>query len=198
MMPLGGHARRRRMPYTINRYTHDLLWVVMHGHLSREHAEAYFHDMWRLLDESPCSTDLLVDGRRIAEASHGARQRTEQIAHHPHLGHIAFVVSGHHLLLFAPFVKLVSGIGLFGEETEALDYLRVSRGQSGKIALPNLPPRPETLNGAAAHLPSQPAAPIPNRTRFERPHGSGATGFLNSLSSAIEGWARIPRDRDER
>lgn len=181
------------MPYTINRYTHDLLWVVMHGHLSREHAEAYFNDMWRLLDESPRSTDLLVDGRQIAEAGHGARQRTEQIAHHPHLGHIAFVVSGHHLLLFAPFVKLVSGVGLFGEETEALDYLRVSRGAAGKIALPNPPPRPETLaHPETHHLPTSAGA-----SRFER-HGSGATGFLNSLSSALEGWARSPRDRDER
>jgi hypothetical protein len=169
----------------------------MHGHLSRDHAEAYFHDMWRLLDESPRSTDLLVDGRRMGTASHGARQRTEQIAHHPHLGQIAFVVSEHHLLLFAPFVKLVSGVGLFGGEDEALAYLQVTRGHAGKIALPNPPPNPEALNGADVHLPSQPAAPIPNGTRFERPR-TNATGFLNSLSSAIESWARTPRDRDER
>ncbi len=185
------------MPYTINRYTHDLLWVVMHGNLSRDHADAYFHDMWRLLDESPRSTDLLVDGRRMAAASHGARQRTEQIAHHPHLGHIAFVVSGHHMLLFAPFVKLVSGIGLFGEETEALDYLRVSRGQAGKITLPSPPPRPETLADPETHSPRQSTAPHANGSRFERP-AAPATGLLNSLSSVFEGWARSTRDRDER
>lgn len=186
------------MPYTINRYTHDLLWVVMQGHLSRDHAEAYFHDMWRLLDESPRATDLLVDGRRIAAASHGARQRTEQIAHHPHLGHIAFVVSEHHLLLFAPFVKLVSGVGLFGEEAEALGYLQTARGAAGKIALPHPPPRPETLAAPETHRHEQPAAPVANGSRFARPRSNGATGFLNSLASAIESWSRSPHDRDER
>jgi hypothetical protein len=160
------------MPYTINRHNPTLIWVVIHGQLSRDHAEAYFHDMWRLLDESPRPTDLLVDGRRIASAGHGARQRTEQIAHHPHLGRIAFVVSEHHLLLFAPFVKLVSGVGLFGAEQEAITFLQTARADAPAISLPNPPPRPETL--------AQPA-----------------TRFLNSLSSMVEGWGRSPRNRDD-
>ena len=86
--------------------------------------------MWALLDVSTHPLDLLVDGRRIVSAAPGARRRTEQIAHHPNLGQLAFVVSEHHLLLFAPLVKLVSGLGLFGNTHEALAYLQSTRGRS--------------------------------------------------------------------
>jgi hypothetical protein len=133
------------MPYRITRYADDLLWVVMDGQLSLDHADAYFHELWSILDGSPDPTDLLVDGRRIGGASSSARRRTEQVAHHPHLGHLAFVVSEHHMLLFAPFVKLVSGVGLFGHEYEALAYLRAARGLPpvSEADLPNLPPPAE-------------------------------------------------------
>ncbi|HMQ34103.1 MAG TPA: hypothetical protein PKD53_25445 [Chloroflexaceae bacterium] len=136
------------MPYSITRHGEHLLWVVMDGHLALHQAEGYFSEMWALLDEHPAPMDLLVDGRRIAGAAPGARRRTEQIAHHPRLGHLAFVVSEFHVLLFAPLVKLVSGVGLFGDEREALAYLGAARGTPGmaNLALPNLPPPPGATN----------------------------------------------------
>jgi hypothetical protein len=135
------------MPYSITRYAEHLIWVVMDGHLALHHAERYFNEMWDLLDTSSSPTDLLVDGRRIAGAAPGARRRTEQIAHHPNLGHLAFVVSELHMLLFAPFVKLVSGVGLFGDEHEALVFLRSARGLPpvADLALPDLAPPPAEL-----------------------------------------------------
>ncbi|MFV9504513.1 MAG: hypothetical protein AB4911_08090 [Oscillochloridaceae bacterium umkhey_bin13] len=123
------------MPYTISRHPDQLLWVVMEGHLALAQAEHYFQEMWGLLDEVGSHTDLLVDGRRIAGAAMGARRRTEQIVHHPNLGHLAFVVSEHHMLLFAPLVKLVSGVGLFGNEHEAVSYLRCARGLPPMVEL---------------------------------------------------------------
>lgn len=128
------------MPYSINRHAEHLLWVVIDGHLALHHAEGYFNEMWDLLDTSPAPTDLLVDGRRIAGAAPGARRRTEQIAHHPNLGHLAFVVGEFHLLLFAPLVRLASGVGLFGDEHEALAYLRAARGLPAVGDLPGLAP----------------------------------------------------------
>lgn len=111
------------MPYRIRRRAHDLIWVVMEEHVHLAEAERYYHEMWRLLDQCPKPTDLLVDGRRISGADRGARQRTEAIVHHKHLGRIAFIVSEHHLLIFAPLVRFVSGIGLFATEQEALRFL---------------------------------------------------------------------------
>lgn len=131
------------MPYSITRHADDLVWVEMDGHLALQQAECYFLEMWSLLDMSEQPLDLLVDGRRIAGAAPGARRRTEQVAHHPNMGHLAFVVSEHHLLLFAPLVKLVSGVGLFGDEHEALGYLCAARGRPAPtMALPELPPPP--------------------------------------------------------
>jgi hypothetical protein len=131
------------MPYSITRHADDLVWVEMDGHLALQQAECYFLEMWSLLDMSKQPLDLLVDGRRIAGAAPGARRRTEQVAHHPNMGHLAFVVSEHHLLLFAPLVKLVSGVGLFGDEHEALGYLCAARGRPAPaMALPDLPPPP--------------------------------------------------------
>lgn len=117
------------MPYSITRYAEDLVWVEIDGQLAVHHAECYFVEMWALLDATTHPLDLLVDGRRIVGAAPGARRRTEQIAHHPNLGQLAFVVSEHHLLLFAPLVKLVSGVGLFGNTQEALAYLQATRGR---------------------------------------------------------------------
>jgi hypothetical protein len=141
------------MPYSITRYAEHLIWVELEGHLTLTHAEHYFTEMWDLLDDSTVPTDLLVDGRRIAGAASGARRRTEQIAHHPNLSHLAFVVGELHLLLFAPLVKLVSGVGLFGDEHEALSYLCTARGQPAMVdlVLPHLPPPPADLP-VAPHL----------------------------------------------
>lgn len=132
------------MPYRITRHADDLIWVVMEGHLTLAHAEVYFHELWGLLDRCPHPTDLLLDGRAFGGASSSVRRRTDQIAHHPHLGHLAFVVGEAHLLLFAPFVKLVSGIGMFGSEHEAIDYLRAARGLPpvADLELPIAPPAP--------------------------------------------------------
>ena len=158
------------MPYAITRHDETLLWVVMEGQLTLSHAEEYYQELWLTLDRSPSPTDLLVDGRRMGSASMAARRRTEQIAHHPHLGHLAFVVSTHHLLIFAPFVRLVSGIGLFGHEHEALDYLRAARGLPplAEQQLPNLPPQAEPPSRDKANtrpLPPPPASRIPNSLR---------------------------------
>jgi hypothetical protein len=111
------------MPYRIRRRAEDLVWVVMEQHLLMTEAEAYYRELWQLLDSCPRRTDLLVDGRRLIGAEHGARQRTEQIARHGHLGRIAFVVAEQHLLIFSPFVRLVSKVGLFGTVPAALHYL---------------------------------------------------------------------------
>lgn len=158
------------MPYAITRHADDLLWVVMDGQLSLAQADDYFHELWAALNGSPNPTDLLVDGRCIGGASMSARRRTEQVAHHPHLGHLAFVVSTHHLLIFAPFVRLVSGIGLFGHEQEALDYLRAARGLPplAEQHLPNLPPQdePPRREPHTRPLPPAPASRVPlSRTR---------------------------------
>lgn len=157
------------MPYSINRCAEHLVWVVLEGHLALNHAERYFSEMWDLLDTTTAPTDLLVDGRQIVGAAPGARRRTEQIAHHPNLGHLAFVVSEFHMLLFAPLVKLVSGVGLFGDEHEALSYLRAARGLPPVVdlALPNLPPQPHHGEPAdrraeSHHEPFAHAAPHPH------------------------------------
>jgi hypothetical protein len=117
------------MPYQISRPAEAMLRVHMDGHIDMRQANAYFEEIWATLNGCPRPTDLLVDGRQMQSANHQARQRTEQVAHHPHLGHIAFVVSAQHLLMFAPFVWLVSGIGLFGDEEAALAYLQKERGR---------------------------------------------------------------------
>jgi hypothetical protein len=111
------------MPYRIRRRAEDLVWVVMEQHLLLTEAEAYYHELWQLLDSCPRRTDLLVDGRYLSGAEHGARRRTEQIAQHRHLGRIAFIVAEQHLLMFSPLVRLVSKVGLFGTVPAALQYL---------------------------------------------------------------------------
>jgi hypothetical protein len=140
------------MPYSITRHAEDLIWVEMEGHLALHHAECYFVEMWSILDAAVQPLDLLVDGRRIAGAAPGARRRTEQIVHHPNMGHLAFVVGEYHLLLFAPLVKLVSGIGLFGNEHEAISYLYASRGRPFPEHIrSNLPPQPDELHHHEVH-----------------------------------------------
>lgn len=117
------------MPYHFHRHQDDLLLVTIHGYLEVEHAEAYIRDLWLVLDGCPPQTDILVDGRCIEGGPSRARQRVEQIVHHPNLGHVAFVIGSNHLLIFAPLVRFVSGIGLFGDEQEAFNYLLAARGQ---------------------------------------------------------------------
>jgi hypothetical protein len=164
------------MSYQINRHTHNMLWVTMQGHMAMDHAEHYFQEMWQTLDGCPRPTDLLVDGRHMQGASNSARQRTEQIIHHPHLGHIAFVVGTHHLLLFAPLMKLVSGIGLFGDEHAALDFLVSARGTPtiASGGLPAMPPPPQEVRRIAPPPPQQ----------------SGIIGILDSWSSGLRQIAR--------
>lgn len=142
------------MPYTITRHHEDLIWVEMEGYLTLHQAESYFVELWAILDASAQPLDLLVDGRRIEGGAQGARRRTEQVVHHANLGHMAFVVGEYHLLIFAPFVKLVSGIGLFGNEHEALSYLCAARGRPApERAFMHIPPPP-----SAHELPPLPAA----------------------------------------
>lgn len=116
------------MSYTIALHEADLLWVTLQGQMDQHEAECYLNEIWKILSRCPCPTCLLVDGRQIGNVSRSAQRRTDQVARHPHIGHIAFVVRQQHLLLFAPLVKLVSGIGMFGNENSALDYLREVRG----------------------------------------------------------------------
>lgn len=129
--------------YEINRHAHDLVLVRLQGHMAMEHAERYFQEIWRTLDTCPRPTDILVDGRGMESAHTAARQRTEQIVHHPHLGHIAFVVSSQHMLLFAPLVQILSGIGMFGDEHAAMEYLQRTRSAPSlpNTGLPTMPPR---------------------------------------------------------
>jgi hypothetical protein len=163
------------MPYQINRHTHNMLWVTLQGHMPMDHAESYFQEMWRTLDGCPRPTDVLVDGRHMHSASNSARQRTEQIAHHPHLGHIAFVVGTHHLLLFAPLVHLISGVGIFGDEHAALNFLGNTRGTPtiASNGLPAMPPRPQE---------SQHIAPPP-------PQG-GLAGLIEGLNNSLRQISR--------
>lgn len=164
------------MPYRISRHAEHLVWVTFEGHLTTQHADSYFFELWSLLDSCPPPTDLLVDGRRISGGAPAARRRGDQILHHPHLGHLAFVVGELHLLFFAPLVKLVSGIGLFGDEGEALAYLRTARGQTIRhdLAPQHLPPHPfeaghEVLGATAPqqravgarHAQTRPLPPLP-------------------------------------
>ncbi len=116
------------MSYSIALHEADLLWVTLEGQMDQSEAERYLAEIWKLLSRCPCPTCLLVDGRQIGKVTRAAQQRTDKVVHHPHIGHIAFVVRQQHLLLFAPIVKLVSGIGMFGTESSALDYLRKVRG----------------------------------------------------------------------
>ncbi|GAB4438988.1 MAG: hypothetical protein OHK0015_33300 [Chloroflexi bacterium OHK40] len=192
------------MPYQIARHSDDLLWVVMEGQLALEHAERYFCELWELLDGCPSPTDLLVDGRSLVSASPAARRRTEQVAHHPHLGHLAFVVSEHHLLLFAPFVKLVSGIGLFGNEHDALAYLRTARSLPTirDAGLPTLPPPPTPRttpaperatappaqsNGPPRPLPP-PRTPVASGPSTRRPAPDPSVRVLHTLTDIVDGW----------
>lgn len=154
------------MSYRITRSAERLVWVVMDGHLTFAQAEGYFTEMWHLLDSCPAPTDVLLDGRRIVGGDHSARRRTEQIAHHPHLGRLAFIVGELHLLLFAPLVRLVSGVGLFGNEREALAYLAQERGLPLNLHL-ELPPLEE-----AGHI-----APPQQHTVAELIHYSSAELF---------------------
>lgn len=199
------------MPYRITRHSDDLLWVVLDGHLAMDQAEAYFYELWALLDTCPSPTDLLVDGRRIAGASPAARRRTEQVVHHPRLGHLAFVVSEHHLLIFAPLVKLVSGVGLFGNEVEALDYLRTARGMPPVIDLvmPNLPPPPVDTpapppHAAEAHGAAHHGAPPHHNGEHQhppvysmpsprRPMGAPPNLF-SGLTDMLDGWTNNLRN----
>ncbi len=183
------------MPYRITRHSEDLLWVVVEGHLAVDQANAYFNELWTLFDACTQPTDLLVDGRRISGASPGARRRMEQVVHHPRLGHLAFVVSEHHLLMFAPLVKMVSGIGLFGNEFEALDFLRSSRGLPPVIdlSMPGLPPRPNGAQPSEHHAGTPPPGADSQRPpvysmpngRAGRRQGSGLFGGLNDM---LDGW----------
>lgn len=155
------------MPYQFKLHTPNLLWIVVHGTMELEHAEHYFHDIWLTLDGCPCPTDMLVDGRDLHSTSHPARRRTEQVVHHPHIGQIAFVVSEHHMLLFAPLVRFVSGIGLFRSEYEALEFLHKPRTRAvgGELnfhkvsALPHSLPRHGPVAVEPAHLPAA-GAPV--------------------------------------
>lgn len=189
------------MPYRITRHSEDLIWVVVEGHMAVDQANAYFNELWMLFDTCTQPTDLLVDGRRISGASPSARRRMEQVAHHPRLGHLAFVVSEHHLLLFAPLVKLVSGIGLFGNEVEALDYLRSSRGLPPVIdlAMPGLPPLAEEAQPADRQAGNSPADADTRRPPvYAMPHARAgrrqAPGLFAGLSNMLDGWASNVRD----
>ncbi|MGQ9926676.1 MAG: hypothetical protein ACUVS4_07375 [Chloroflexaceae bacterium] len=189
------------MPYRITRHSDDLFWVVFEGHLALDQANTYFNELWALFDTCTQPTDLLVDGRRISGASPAARRRMEQVAHHPRLGHLAFVVSEHHLLIFAPLVKLVSGIGLFGNEFEALDYLRSSRGLPPVIdlAMPGLPPLSEEVQPSEqrADAPSPDADPQ-RPPVYALPHGRAGrrqgSGLFGGLTDMLDGWTNNIRN----
>ncbi|MCU0490377.1 MAG: hypothetical protein MUD01_02120 [Chloroflexaceae bacterium] len=164
------------MSYSITRHADDLLWVEVHGHMDTGQAEAYYGEVWQTLDGCPRPTHMLLDGRGLHSASHSARRRTEEVAHHPHLGHVAFVIREQHLMIFGPFMRLVSGISLFGSEAEALDYLQAARG---------LPPiSPEELHRARA---AHPHVEI-HADAVSQPRGNAS--LLGRLTGMVNGWSR--------
>ncbi|MFP4440544.1 MAG: hypothetical protein ACLFVO_25200 [Chloroflexaceae bacterium] len=112
------------MPYHVMLRTPELLQITLRGHLQNNVAQAFFEDVWQMLDDGPSPLHLLVDGRGIQSASQTARSQFERIGQHPHLGHIAFVVGQPHVLLFAPVVRFIGGVGLFSSEQEALKCLQ--------------------------------------------------------------------------
>ncbi|NJP05988.1 MAG: hypothetical protein HC837_10370 [Chloroflexaceae bacterium] len=152
------------MPYELKMHSTDLLWIVVSDPMNTTMAESYFNDVWQTLDTCPCMTDLLVDARGAREVNGSVRQRTEQVIHHAHLGHIAFVVGQAHLLWLAPLVRLVSGVGLFGNEHEAVAFLHKSRSLPPlhELKLPNLPEHPFVKGKTVAH-PTVPATHKPGR-----------------------------------
>jgi hypothetical protein len=197
------------MPYQIIRHSDELIWVTFEGQVALEHAESYFHEMWQALDSCSKRTDVLVDGRFIGGGHQNAHKRAEQIIHHPNLAHIAFVVGEQHLLLFAPLVKLVSGIGLFGNTHEAIDFLRTSRGKP-PLSEMNLPVSPLNGKSKADRKAEKPAArevgrskpvssrPAPNTPKPDRNRAKPASNtppappkqalkFLNSLTDVVDG-----------
>lgn len=193
------------MPYSITRHSEDLVWVIIEGHLAFHHAETFRHEIWAILDGCEGPVDLLVDGRKIGGAAPGARRHLDQIANHPRLGHLAFVVGEFHVLLFAPLVKLVSGIGIFGHEQEALTFLRSSRGSPPLAAL-DLPEPPHPGFEAPAEifaeaheqrsvgerpqptrsLPPRPASRL-KQTPLFAPHHAAADNGSNLHSGAGDG-----------
>lgn len=164
------------MSYEITRHSEYLIWVKVHGRMSLDHAEHYYKEMWGMLDNSLAPTDLLVDGRQIHSADQQARRRTEQIMHHPHLGRIAFVVAEQHLLMFAPLVHLVSGMGMFGDEHAALHYLDETRGKGARID-------PRIVN--AVQPPDHGSPPI---------SADPASRAMHSLTDLMNSWSRNLRD----
>lgn len=188
------------MPYRITRHTEDLLWVVFEGHLTMDQANAYFKELWALFDACTQSADLLVDGRKISGGSPAVRQRMEQVVHHPRLRHLAFVVSEQHLLFFAPLVKMVSGIGLFGNETDALNYLRSVKAQPPVrgLMMPSLPPLPGELQKNKPHA-ANGAHPSSTHATGQRA-GRPPSGIFSGLADIFDGWTsnirNLTRQRD--
>lgn len=178
------------MPYQLTMRAPDLLWVVIHGRFERTTAEKYYHDAWGMLNDCPRPTDLLLDGRGISGMmDHGARHWTDRVAHHPHLGHIAFVVPQQHLLIFAPFVKLVSGIGMFGSDHEALAFLHQNRGKSPGVSWSesDVPPLPDP-NAVTA-----PAADAPLAARMLNGFGEALHEAGRNLDAVINAFDRSRR-----
>lgn len=161
------------MSYTLTMHKPDLMWVVMQGHLDIQTANAYFDEVWQRLDACPNPTDMLVDGRQMKNAKFEARRRTEQVIHHPNLGNMAFIVSQTHLLWLAPLARLVNGIGLFGNEQEALAFLHTARENATTrnvdIFKGQVPEHPFAQQ--AAPQPAPPATPEP-ATAHARSNGS--------------------------
>ncbi|MCG8352505.1 MAG: STAS/SEC14 domain-containing protein [Chloroflexales bacterium] len=194
------------MPYQFSLHMSNLLWVELYGQMELDHAESYFHDIWRALDECRNPTNMLVDGRRLHSASHAARRRTEQVAHHPHLGHIAFVVSQHHLLLFAPLVRFVSGVSIFGNEQEALTFLSnlSALPAARELPVPRPPEYQRELSGKVQAAPEetdssphhQPHTPPPAAMRHNTPpppvvrRPAPASKPPARLTDMVHDWAR--------
>jgi hypothetical protein len=190
--------RKCSMAYSIALHEADLLWVTLQGQMDQSEAERYLAEIWKLLSRCPSPTCLLVDGRQIGKVTQAAQRRTDQVARHPHIGHIAFVVRQQHLLLFAPIVKLVSGIGMFGTENSALDYLRQVRGLPPVLdfSLHVDIPRPPEFDGDAPHhqhhVDSQPVYSSGSGDGSGKPDETDA--FLekfNEFADQMSEWGRF-------
>jgi hypothetical protein len=98
-------------------------------------------------------------------------------------------------------VKLVSGIGLFGNEFEALDYLRSSRGLPPVIdlAMAGLPPLSDEAQPSEHRAEPPPASADHQRPPvYTMPHGRAgrrqASGLFGGLTDMLDGWTNNIRN----
>lgn len=111
------------MPYSLNLLAPDLLHIDMHGHIDKQTAEDYLPKAWELMDNCPKPTNILTDIRRVNGCHSQSRGIIEKLKNHPNAGMYVFIVPAY-LLVFAPMVKILGNVYLYGTMEEALAFLQ--------------------------------------------------------------------------